>query len=596
MTKTSELPTRPDTSGEVEPAQDFRFTHLVEVLQRGKSARPVRKAERKSTPAAGSDAPAGSSAELLDKAEQLARASHLGAAIDLCQRIEPQLQEERDARNMGRREYVLMLAHQYAGRMKEAAISGYRALEWFHMCDDTSMLVRTTALQASVAARIGDGAGAVELIDRAGALAEREDCTPLDRCIFWLNSGDLQETLGNYEAALEASDRAFDGARQLGNVSMEWVIRANKVTSRLRLVQERGGDRVEVVRALDELRDFIGELVEAGRDHLVPRLAADGASALIGMDRLDEAHELLRQGTQAAERINALAERAPLDVLLARMYRLRREPRSAHSHISAAIDLLASADRQDALAQAHLENCLLQESQGKWRAALDSHRKYVELWLAVTRAQADARLEASHTRLELERSRGEADALKREKANLEGRLRDANEEATGLKRLAMEDPLTGLANRRRFFEAAAVLRAQDEAGMAVLMIDVDHFKHINDTHSHAMGDQVLRELATLMRRHSRPTDLPARIGGEEFALLYAGGISPAQSLAVAERLRIAIADHAWETLVVGMRVTVSIGLTAFHPDEGIDVALARADAALYASKSGGRNRTTPAER
>jgi diguanylate cyclase len=583
-----------DHGADAAVGHDVQFAYLVEVLQRGKATKPERKPDRQGTAAAASLA--GSSSELLDQAERLARASHLNAAIDLCQGLEARLLQERDPRNMGRREYVLLLSYQYAGRLKEAAIAGYKALEWFRMCDDTSLLVRATALQATVAARISDAPGAIELIQRAGALAERPDCTPRDRSIFWLNSGDLQETLGNFEAALEASSRALAGARELGEEPLEWVCRANIVTSRLKLVQARLASAGELAAELDVLVAFIAELVCAGRDHLVARLAADGANVLIGLDRLAQAQALLREGMQAADRISAFPEKGPLEIVFARVCRLSGERRSAQAHIAAALELLASADRQDQLAQAHLENCLLQESQGKWRSALDSHRKYVEIWLALSRAQADARLEASHIRVELERSRGEADALKRDKASLEGRLRDANEEATDLKRLAMEDPLTGLANRRHFFEAASALRGQGQRPLALLMIDLDHFKHVNDTFSHATGDLVLRELAVLMRRHSRPSDVAARIGGEEFAMLYGGGIAAAQFLAVAERLRRAIAEHDWASRVPGLRVTASIGLTPFHWDEGIDVALARADVALYASKTDGRNRVTHQDR
>jgi tetratricopeptide (TPR) repeat protein len=399
MTTSPDLSAHPgaaDLGTGLDVAHDLQFAHLVQVLQRGKAIPPERKPDRAGPAAA---APlTGTSTELLDQAERLAREGHLNAAIDLCQGLEPRLLQERDPRNMGRHEYILLLSHQYAGRLKEAAIAGYKALEWFRMCDDTSQLVRATALQATVAARIGDGPGAIELIQRAGGLAERPDCTPRDRAIFWLNSGDLQETLGNFDAALEASTRALAGASELGEVSLEWVCRANIVTSRLKLVQARLASADELGAELDGLRAFIGELVSAGRDHLVARLAADGANVLIGLDRLAEAQALLREGTQAADRISALPEKGPLEIVLARVCRLLGERRSAQAHIAAALELLASADRQDALAQAHLENCLLQESQGKWRSALDSHRKYVEIWLALSRAQADARLEASSAR------------------------------------------------------------------------------------------------------------------------------------------------------------------------------------------------------
>jgi two-component system cell cycle response regulator len=160
--------------------------------------------------------------------------------------------------------------------------------------------------------------------------------------------------------------------------------------------------------------------------------------------------------------------------------------------------------------------------------------------------------------------------------------------------LALTDELTGLYNRRYLFahldELIGRLR-QDGINIAVLLFDIDHFKHVNDTHGHAAGDDVLRELAARAMNCVRSVDLVARLGGEEFVV-----VMPETDLAiavtVAERLRAEIAREPFFVKAVGERlsVTVSIGVTAAggHDDQR-DKMLKRADDALYAAKSGGRN-------
>jgi len=161
-----------------------------------------------------------------------------------------------------------------------------------------------------------------------------------------------------------------------------------------------------------------------------------------------------------------------------------------------------------------------------------------------------------------------------------------------LQRQALVDAMTGLPNRRAFDDA--LLRAVEGAArsggaVGLLLVDVDHFKRINDTHGHAAGDEVLRQVATLIREEPRRVDLCARLGGEEFAIILAGA-SPEAAREFAERLRRKIAAAAIVFEGKAIAVTVSIGVAAMMPsDESADVALLRADAALYKAKDGGRN-------
>ncbi|WP_165826380.1 GGDEF domain-containing protein [Rhizobium wuzhouense] len=156
-------------------------------------------------------------------------------------------------------------------------------------------------------------------------------------------------------------------------------------------------------------------------------------------------------------------------------------------------------------------------------------------------------------------------------------------------RLASErDPLTNLANRRTFVMTAQSILAREEGKAALLLFDLDHFKHINDTHGHATGDQVLRAFSRAIEKRMPKSWIFARIGGEEFACLLPRA-SGQQGLAIAENFRQAIAGM-HEGGATHIPITVSIGVsTSSDPSVQLDTLLAEADAALYKAKADGRN-------
>ena len=159
--------------------------------------------------------------------------------------------------------------------------------------------------------------------------------------------------------------------------------------------------------------------------------------------------------------------------------------------------------------------------------------------------------------------------------------------------MATTDSLTGLFNRRYFFEkgttclrSAVILRQP----LSVLVIDVDHFKRVNDRHGHAAGDAVLQAVARRCRAALRKTDVLARIGGEEFAAILPGTTSD-EALEIAERMRQDVAVLPVSVTVGDISVTLSIGgTTAIGDEREFDEMLERADRALYVAKDLGRNR------
>ena len=154
---------------------------------------------------------------------------------------------------------------------------------------------------------------------------------------------------------------------------------------------------------------------------------------------------------------------------------------------------------------------------------------------------------------------------------------------------AMLDPLTRLFNRRMGLHTLdqEIARADRSAQpLTVLMCDLDHFKHLNDTHGHLQGDQALRATADVLRQTLRRTDTICRFGGEEF-LVVLPDTAPEDATVLATRLFVAIEECGHR---IGLPLTVSIGLTALRPNDTKEALLHRADQALYASKGLGRNR------
>jgi diguanylate cyclase (GGDEF)-like protein len=192
-----------------------------------------------------------------------------------------------------------------------------------------------------------------------------------------------------------------------------------------------------------------------------------------------------------------------------------------------------------------------------------------------------------------ERSHRELLALRND---LEQRVVDRTRELEQANRLLAEasrtDALTGLPNRRGFLEVVEhelERSARADRVCSVVMIDLDHFKEINDRHGHAVGDAVLQKAAALLRDVLRAEDLVARWGGEEFIVLLAETSGDAAGL-VAEKVRLALSSSTFEHDGVAERLTASFGVAEHRHAQPLDLTIAAADRALYRAKAAGRDR------
>ena len=338
----------------------------------------------------------------------------------------------------------------------------------------------------------------------------------------------------------------------------------------------------------DEVQGVLRTAVDAAREALplIRRVPLNGflsaiiegnlAEALVHLGELDEARvvlaEALRRVTEQGNNARGWRIRyARGELLLA-----QGEPARAGAELDALWREMAGSQQTNTLTRVHEALYRAWRAQGDAARALEHFEQFeaLERRRVVVQLKAQSRLFV--TRIESERARLEAQAE---------RLRAAEFEAD-----ALRDQLTGLGNRRALDRRMAALvdsAIASGAALTVALVDLDHFKRVNDRFGHAVGDRVLVQMAQLLRDHSRAADVLVRLGGEEFLIVFAD--TPLAAAAdICERLRLRVEAHDWSTIAPGLAVTLSIGLasTPPHAPGGL---IDGADAAMYRAKGAGRN-------
>ncbi|PZS34052.1 MAG: hypothetical protein DLM59_05425 [Pseudonocardiales bacterium] len=284
------------------------------------------------------------------------------------------------------------------------------------------------------------------------------------------------------------------------------------------------------------------------------------------------------------------------------LFLLRGDLPAAVARFAEVLQRASQANEPYVILLAHQQLSAAHERIGDYQSALRHYRDYHRIERLMHSEVANHRAKLLTHRFELHNAQLAAD-----KARLEARLAmlrshelEAEKQAlqmraTELGRDANTDPLTGLWNRRHMDEQfPGLFRHAQETGrpLCVAIGDLDRFKNVNDRFGHAAGDQVLRQLAAILRGGCRPGDMVARMGGEEFFLALIDTEFPA-ARATCERLRRAVEHYPWHDISPGLAVTISFGV-----GEATDVGdhhqlLARADGSMYAAKRAGRNRVEP---
>ncbi|MGL6045966.1 MAG: diguanylate cyclase [Vogesella sp.] len=351
--------------------------------------------------------------------------------------------------------------------------------------------------------------------------------------------------------------------------------------------------------ALQHYHDAWQSVAHAGNRHQWAMLQTNLAEAYVDLGEFDHARAALAELRQALAGSDFHSLQRNADLIEATL--LQRSGRVAEA-VAALQQMLALPGNMIEFDMRHFaqeELYRLYKESGQFELALaqleairhseheqNEQRSSTQGWairkeLEITSVQ----LAAERERLQAERERLRAAQLEAEKVVTEARMSE-------LEQAVLIDPLTGVGNRRCLDQqgpARLAALGQQLHGMAVVVVDLDHFKSINDRFGHAVGDEVLKKVSQIMVLRTRGSDLTVRFGGEEFVLLLMEQ-SLESALACCERLRLAILDYSWHEVHPLLHVTASFGVHWCHAPQPWAHALRQADLALYQAKRYGRNR------
>jgi diguanylate cyclase (GGDEF)-like protein len=510
----------------------------------------------------------------------------------------------------------------------DAVVFALRAQSVSRARNADALMARAHFVAGAALMQVGDWSGAIRQLSQAEHVyREQNDITAQCRVITQLASACCE--LGEYGEALDGFAQAQKLARQNQDPAA-----ARRALVHQSTVHTMLGDfeaARESLRSALELPS--GSAADEGlvvlqfgqvdaNEGLRAALAGDAATVMRRMAEAEEhfevALELLTGTSDRASAITARTQRGAarcwrgkfkegledLKAAVADASRSGFKLREVQGRLELGYHLVAAGHEQEGLgilgaamlqaeelgdlrrpADAHERLSALYEARGDFKPALLHHKRYVDV-----KTRLDGRLSTQRARLH--EARAELHKLRTQTAALHQRARDLEQSRSRLERLALEDELTGLANRRAFtkeFESWCGRARTSALRFGLVVADIDDFKQINDRFSHLTGDNVLKHIGHVIRANLRDSDFAARLGGDEFALLVADSEGGA-AIAVVERLLDAVRAWNWSELGDGMDVTLSVGLCESTNFGDSSELIRRADEALYAAKRLGRDR------
>ncbi len=551
--------------------------------------------------------------------EGLATARHLAATGDYlgATRLLEQLLEQSPSGDEIRRAGALvLLAHNHPrlGNLQASVRCASEALALCERHDNDAMLANALSALSYTYAQLLLGRDALECGMRAVAAARRvknrfSEAWALNRLgVAYTSLDNPRQACDTTQQALDIA-LSLDGAQELAfsclnNLAYCWL---NRVKEARRGVHAREGAAAAsqvLTQAVDQALALSVKATQVARE------SGSSFQICVAVSNLVEA--LLHR-----------SEFAPAGPLLNEFEALAREHGYLSLQLQAATQraLILMTEGEFAAAIANLQALLVEQRERELppklrrilihalyeahksceqhREALNYLEQHVELERQIARDMQVLQTEVMAIRQEVDRAQARAEnalqAAERERERarrLEQEQQQLRAQAVALDRAAHEDVLTGLNNRRHVeFALPLLVEGARQSGQSIClaMLDVDHFKRVNDDFGHGVGDVVLQQLAQLLRSKLRGADLMARVGGEEFMFAMLG-LPLEQSVSICERVRKSVAAHSWHLVAPGLTVRVSIGLAIGPLGDDSRLLIDAADGALYAAKRAGRDR------
>lgn len=467
---------------------------------------------------------------------------------------------------------------QRTGASDEGASLAMEVNAWAAAEGTPSLLARSHLVLSSVLEDIGDTATGLDHAVRAIDLLP-DDAEQRTRGIHLMRLADSLAVNGPAEQSRRRYREAEAIFAALGDVEL-----MRTVLNNLAMLEHESG---EVEAALDVIRTL---RASGGDDALDAAIADTAARVYLAAGDLDEAEAAIDRGLRLLEERGDVQAATPAELALTRTAAL--VARGLLDEAEAELDRCRAICEERRLTGMLVETLRvraeLHATAGRFEAAYHAHRAF-------------------HAESEALRSRRQEAAARTRQALFE--TAEAQRSADAFREQARTDPLTELRNRRFVDEEIPrYLQEADARGgrLVVAIVDVDHFKSVNDRFTHPVGDEVLRQVARSLAavadaaassstpsrsspREERPAGLAARLGGEEFLVVQVVD-DPALAYGRLDEMRRALAARRWDGLAPGLRVTVSIGATEARPGDTQLPLLSRADAHLYRAKAAGRDR------
>lgn len=477
---------------------------------------------------------------------------------------------------------------------------------------ERQLLGEALMLRGSLLSDIGEQARALMDFQRARA-AFRDAGIPHEIDFLQMKIATAYRRMGDYAQA----ERYFTQSVQRLQAQGKDPDRLLSDLIQLGYLYEESGD-------LPKARDAFSRaltVAEQRKDRMSIASARLGlASALIAQGEFEAALTALAQASAGFEAEKVDGNDGLLLLTTGQALAGEGEHRAALEHFRLALGPIEKDGNLRYLALLYQARAASEEALGQLRAALDDYKRYAHL-----QAELQSKMRLEQGRLlqyeyeirrrdfENRRLQTEARAQQQQLAALE---RERHWQLLALllggilavllawlawlqwrrsrrmRTLAMTDPLTGASSRRAIEKyAKAALEAMRKQGrpLSLLILDLDHFKQVNDRYGHLAGDAVLQTVVRAWQDQLRDRDALGRLGGEEFAVVCAGATLE-QAQAIARRLLVATRDIRLPEIDPALRITTSIGIAQAHPEDTLDTLLARADAALYRAKQNGRDR------
>jgi diguanylate cyclase (GGDEF)-like protein len=455
------------------------------------------------------------------------------------------------------------------------------------------------SLYARVLAEGSEGEAAADQVIVALQLARRTD-DALARSVACANLARLCARGGLYDAAVDLARQAVDQAERsqdseaialaisnYGSLHADYLYRYRPVSE----AQRRDYLRI----AVDESRRATAFAHRQGDGEMQRRSGYNLSEFLLMSGDLPGAEAAMRETDAApgtpSRRAQVHGGHAKALLLLGQgnpgaLAALEESLERCRAYPFRQLAMFASEHRSRLLAEA-----------GRYQDAYQEHRRFHELFKEHSKQDQSGRVQNRVILHQIEEMRALASVENARAERLALVHESLSSEAQRLSRESMEDALTGLANRRRLDQLLMELATAGRP-YAIAILDLDHFKQVNDRFSHGVGDRVLRQVADIVRetlapRESLSARLAVRLGGEEFAIALAGAgaaITLPHARAVCEDVRCAIAGYEWAAITPGLAVTASLGLAMFEEAPDSVGRMWIADARLYDAKHGGRNR------